>query len=114
MLYVGQVVYFELNIDEIIEKYCVNKDKPQLECNGKCHLAKQIAVYDNTTTDDATGIETINIKEIFTLVYLVKHATNVPNSTSSFSSEDATNLYKNNYSYLGTSSFFRPPNTYLI
>ena len=32
----------EYSIDEslFIEKYCVNKDKPSLECNGKCHLSK--------------------------------------------------------------------------
>jgi len=33
--------YF-INQTEIAELFCINKDKPQLECNGKCHLATQI------------------------------------------------------------------------
>ncbi|WP_052503504.1 hypothetical protein [Lacinutrix sp. Hel_I_90] len=43
LFFAGYVAYFELNIDYIIENYCVNKEKPQLQCNGKCHLAKQLA-----------------------------------------------------------------------
>lgn len=39
---IGYIGYFELNIDYIIETYCVNKEKPQLKCNGKCHLATQL------------------------------------------------------------------------
>ncbi len=31
-----------LNQDYIAEFLCINKDKPKLQCNGKCHLAKQL------------------------------------------------------------------------
>ena len=31
-----------LNQDYIAEFLCVNKDKPELQCNGKCHLAKEL------------------------------------------------------------------------
>nr|WP_321223196.1 hypothetical protein [uncultured Psychroserpens sp.] len=44
MYFVGQVLYYQLNLDYIIETYCVNKEKPELQCNGKCHLAKQLQV----------------------------------------------------------------------
>ena len=43
---VGNIAYYELNIDYIIENYCVNKEKPELQCNGKCHLKNQLAVTD--------------------------------------------------------------------
>ncbi len=33
---------YELNTAYIIENFCVNTDKPELKCNGKCHLSKQI------------------------------------------------------------------------
>lgn len=33
---------YELNTVAITEAFCENKDEPQLECNGKCHLAKEI------------------------------------------------------------------------
>ncbi|TXB66731.1 hypothetical protein FRY74_00680 [Vicingus serpentipes] len=34
-------INYLINISEITELFCVNKEKPQLQCNGKCHLAKQ-------------------------------------------------------------------------
>ena len=36
--YLGYV----LNQDYIAEFLCINKDKPELACHGKCHLVKQI------------------------------------------------------------------------
>lgn len=36
------VFEFKLNQHEIERLYCVNKAKPQLHCNGKCHLKKQL------------------------------------------------------------------------
>ena len=36
------LVNYEFNTDYIIENFCENTDKPEMQCNGKCHLAKQI------------------------------------------------------------------------
>ena len=33
---------WKLNQNEITEKYCENKAEPMLNCNGKCHLSKQL------------------------------------------------------------------------
>lgn len=33
---------YEVNTAYIIENFCENTDKPELKCNGKCHLMKQI------------------------------------------------------------------------
>ena len=33
-------VEYILNQDYIAEFLCINKDKPELQCNGKCHLIK--------------------------------------------------------------------------
>lgn len=33
---------FYLNQAYVAQNLCVNKDKPQLHCNGKCHLRKQL------------------------------------------------------------------------
>ena len=57
MYYVGQFVYYGTNMDYIIENYCVNKERPQLKCDGKCFLAKKlIAAYDSET-DDSKSVE---------------------------------------------------------
>ncbi len=39
---ISTVLYYQLNIDTIIEKYCVNKERPRLNCNGKCYLMTQM------------------------------------------------------------------------
>ncbi|PJJ59328.1 hypothetical protein [Hymenobacter chitinivorans] len=36
------VVDYQLHKERITELFCVNKDKPKLHCNGKCHLAKKL------------------------------------------------------------------------
>jgi hypothetical protein len=36
------VLNYQLNKAAITAQYCVNKTRPQLHCNGKCHLAQQL------------------------------------------------------------------------
>ena len=33
---------YEFNKEYIIQTYCVNKNRPQLHCDGKCYLAKKL------------------------------------------------------------------------
>lgn len=39
---VAEISYYQFNIKYIVENYCVNKDKPELHCNGKCYLMQQL------------------------------------------------------------------------
>jgi hypothetical protein len=36
------VLEWKIKQDEITEKYCENKDKPMMNCNGQCYLSKQL------------------------------------------------------------------------
>ncbi|EAQ39172.3 hypothetical protein MED134_01095 [Dokdonia sp. MED134] len=63
---VGNVLYYELNIDYIVETYCVNKDKPKLQCNGKCYLSKQLSL---DTSDSSNENLSIRIVEAFYPLY---------------------------------------------
>ena len=40
--------------DYIAEKFCVNKDKPELQCNGKCHMKDMLA--DNAEKEEPKTI----------------------------------------------------------
>jgi hypothetical protein len=40
------LVNYELNKATITKNFCVNKSKPMLHCNGKCHLKKQLEKED--------------------------------------------------------------------
>ncbi|MGG5506887.1 MULTISPECIES: hypothetical protein [unclassified Myroides] len=45
------VVEYVVLYDYIKNELCVNKDKPELACNGKCHLTKELANASDTDTD---------------------------------------------------------------
>jgi hypothetical protein len=47
------ITYFYLNQEEITEKYCVNKDEPQKNCHGKCHLDKVLNLENESINNDA-------------------------------------------------------------
>jgi hypothetical protein len=38
----GIVTYYQLNKDYIAEVLCINRKKPELQCNGKCFLKQKI------------------------------------------------------------------------
>jgi hypothetical protein len=35
-------IWYVANMDYVAKELCVNKAKPKLKCNGKCHLATQL------------------------------------------------------------------------
>lgn len=37
---------YELNVEEITELFCVNKDQPALMCNGKCYVKDELIDID--------------------------------------------------------------------
>ena len=56
------VLNYEVNTSYIIENFCENTDKPELECNGKCHLNKQIKQdTENKEEAPATTNETLTL-----------------------------------------------------
>ncbi|PHQ29888.1 hypothetical protein [Leeuwenhoekiella nanhaiensis] len=37
------VLDYAFNYDYIVEELCVNRDRPELECNGRCYLMQALA-----------------------------------------------------------------------
>ena len=42
MINLGLCAYYQMNKKMIADKLCINKDKPELHCNGQCFLSKQL------------------------------------------------------------------------
>jgi|SRR5690554_420839 len=40
---IGIFAEYIMDVETFTELYCENTDKPEMECNGKCHLTKQLA-----------------------------------------------------------------------
>lgn len=56
------VINFELNKGLIIAKFCENKAKPKMRCNGKCHLKKQLQKEDKKEKQQNTVKEKSEIQ----------------------------------------------------
>jgi hypothetical protein len=48
------LVNWKLNQAEITEKYCENKAIKEMKCNGKCYLAKQLKLQEDSEKSDLT------------------------------------------------------------
>ena len=53
--------YYEIDPVGFIQKLCENKDKPELQCNGKCHLKK---VAESNTENQQEPAKFTSLKEI--------------------------------------------------
>ena len=62
---------YGLNYEYIAEVLCINTDKPELECNGKCYLTQEIQkTFLHEVTDDASVVSIIEISvDRFTIAF---------------------------------------------
>ena len=94
--------YYELDPVGFIERLCENKDQPELQCNGKCHLKK---VAERNTENQQEPAKFTSLKEITLFV--------VENLNMHFSSlqESEINLsyYQDLYAFKGIYPIDHPP-----
>ncbi len=103
---------YGINYDYIVKELCENKDKPVLKCNGKCHLAKQLAKATEEDNNSSSGkkqnvkqeIETMFCQE-FNVVSFAKNFV--------FTNKKINSDYQNLYALTAIQSTFHPP-TFLI
>ena len=59
--------YFLVNQAEITELFCINKEKPRLKCNGKCHLKSTMENSSGANASEAT------LQMVWTEVFTSSH-----------------------------------------
>ena len=101
------VVEYVVNYEYISKVLCENKTKPQMHCNGKCHLMKELAKAsdaENPKSSDKKG-STLPIEVLF-----FEEIKSFKISTLYFSYTKKTNpRYSDFYFYLNSDTVFRPP-----
>jgi hypothetical protein len=104
------VAHFFIYQDELAEAYCENKDKPEMQCNGKCHLKKEL-------TEDEIVVQNSSKKEEHSNSFkvLLFNAMSFNEEVDfCFCSTLRVNLlsfaYINSHSVKHTLNFFPPPN----
>ena len=56
------IIVYYIDYDYIVAELCENKAKPVLQCNGKCHLAKELKKA-NDGIDTEKTVPPLNMKE---------------------------------------------------
>ena len=87
---------------DFIERLCENKDKPELQCNGKCHLKK---VTQTDTNDKQTPSKIIDLKRI---VLFVENPSKHEFKNGSMDETRFVN-YTNLYTYTAVYKHYHPP-----
>ena len=101
------VVEYFVNYDYIVNELCENKAKPELHCNGKCHLASELAKASGN--DETKSSEKKVTAQQYELIYFQKieelafHPFTLKNTLKDL------NFYTNNYYHLLVKSTFHPP-----
>jgi hypothetical protein len=73
---VGLFFWYQCNKESITNKYCENKSKPQLHCNGKCHLKKQLSKVDGLSKGAKSEVPE-KLKVVESSVYLLPTAISI-------------------------------------
>ena len=107
----GAVAYYRVNQDYIAKNLCENRDKPMLDCNGQCYLAKQLkAAEEKEQKSNSERLE--KMPEVVLSFQAIQ-----PVFTARFT---AFNTVENHYPLMGFSlnsaakGFFHPPPDRLI
>ena len=95
--------YYEIDPIGFIEALCENQDKPEMQCNGKCHLKKVAKTQDNNKN---TPESLIDFKELVLFHY---NNETIKLFESFLDRESELTSYKNFYSFLNSFTCFHPP-----
>lgn len=99
------LIDYQLRQDFIASTLCINKAKPQLNCNGKCYLAKRIkAAEDRETKAQHNIFEKYELPTLICEDWQVTHF-------QAFVADDApaSYTYANLYSGQFAAHIFQPP-----
>ncbi|MDP3681190.1 MAG: hypothetical protein Q8R22_10200 [Flavobacterium sp.] len=101
------VLEYVVNYEYISKVLCINKDKPKMQCNGKCHLMKELAKASDaekplSSDKKATSpiLDVLIFEEIKSFVIVLV----------CFGTKEKINPYYSNlYFHLNSTSVFHPP-----
>lgn len=101
----GIFTWYQLNKEYVANNLCENRNKPQLKCNGKCYLKKQLKKADvnsdsnkSTTNNERIGLLECVLPDSFVIPRLFL-----------FSNVQCLAVYSERYIYSFESYVFHPP-----
>lgn len=104
----GVLAWYELNKDYVADVLCINKDKPDLQCNGKCYLNKQLKKADNLTGQSEKNLPQKE-KEVEIITYLLSDAFLISKKYIAADANEHNSRYLQYASDVYLPSVFQPP-----
>ena len=111
LMKLGITTWYELNKDYVADVLCINKDKPELNCKGKCYLNKQLKKADNTESNKQRPPAS---KKIEITEFLVNNLWAFPTQYSNAPQNIHAGYYTAPISYLYMQKVFHPPSAFRI
>ena len=99
----GTIGYYAIFTEDFIESYCVNKERPELNCDGKCELSKLLM---RETSNEAPPIN-LDLLKTEIVLFLVSSASFDLNYQSEVRSTNP--LYLNLYNFSFIQKTIQPP-----
>jgi len=100
------VLDYIINYDYIAKELCENKAKPQMHCNGKCHLMKELAKAAEEQKQQSDKKSAQQEAEVLFCEVLNDFSFS-PSIVTPFVKNET--VYNNLYSHKGAVFFFHPP-----
>ncbi len=98
---------YAVNYDYIVNSLCVNKSKPELHCNGKCYLGKELAKANSDSESTPFNKKKIQGRKFsISIFFLILHRWPLLKKILFFI---GTFIYKTDYSFLFLKHIFKPP-----
>lgn len=99
------VLDFVINYD-VIQELCINKDRPELSCNGSCHLKSELA---KTAQEDNPLAGKTALKLHFEVLYFQIIQWDLPFVQQSKIDTKVVDSYNSLYAYLNSADSIKPP-----
>lgn len=100
------VLDYAVNYDYIAKELCENKAKPQMHCNGKCHLMKELA---KAAENEKPSSEKKSLHQETEVLFCQDVTDFSFSSTPIITFPKNVTGYSNLYSHLNSSAVFHPP-----
>lgn len=88
----GTIGYYALFTEDFIERFCENKARPELQCNGKCELSKML-LQETDTEKPPINLDFLKNETVLFLASIFK-VDFFERSTGNFIGLYYTNLYR--------------------
>ncbi|NER14533.1 hypothetical protein GWK08_13850 [Leptobacterium flavescens] len=99
---VAPVFTYIINQDYIAEFLCINQDRPELKCNGKCYMFRQLKAQSEEKKQNLPAIDLRDYPIGFVELLDFQPQNKIP-------VQKTGSIYLNNYALIFSGEIFHPP-----